>query len=69
MVLLRQQLSRCHKGDLIARSDRVQRCSCRDQGFAGTDVALDQPQHWLCHGHVGCELVRDTDLRCGGVKR
>jgi hypothetical protein len=41
----------------------------RHDGFARTDVALQQPTHWVRLAHVGDDLAQGPLLRRRGMKR
>jgi len=64
-VLLRQDLGGGHERDAIAAFQRHQAAAGRDDGFAGADVALEQPPHGVGAGHIAAQLAQDAGLRAG----
>ena len=62
-MLLGENFSGRHKGDLIARLDRLQRRQCRDNGFAAADVALQQALHRFGTREVAPNLGHHPGLR------
>ena len=57
-----------HQRDLRAVLDGHQRGLHGHDGFAGTDIALQQAAHGLRAAHVGDDLPEHAFLRGGGVK-
>ena len=55
-VLLDQQFGRRHQHRLQAAERSTEHRGGGDHGLAGTDIALDQPQHRLAQ----CKIVRDV---------
>ena len=55
-VLAREDLGRRHQRRLAAGLDRVQHGQQGDHRLAAADIALQQPQHPRCGGHVGVDF-------------
>jgi hypothetical protein len=68
-VLTRQHLRRRHDRRLVPRLDRDQAGVQRNQGLAGTDVALQQDVHRLGRLHAAIDLRHRADLRIGRHER
>ena len=56
-VLAGENLGRRHERRLPAGLDHGRRRDQRHHGFAGADIALQQPQHALRTGEVGGDVV------------
>ena len=63
MVLLRQHLGRRHERGLFAGFHRAQHRQDGDEGLAGADVALQEPEHPPFGGEVGVDLRQGLGLR------
>lgn len=55
-MLARQDFGRCHQGCLAAGLDGTRHGQQRDDSLAGTDIALQKPQHALWVGEVGIDF-------------
>ena len=67
-MLAHQKLGRRHQCRLQARLHRAQHGQQRHDSLAGTDIALQQPQHALLARHVLFDLSQDLQLRIGQGK-
>ncbi len=56
-MLAREDFGRRHEGGLPPGFDHGRRRDQRDHGFAGADIALQQPQHALRASEVGDDVV------------
>ena len=64
-VLTGEDFGRGHHRRLRSRLDGVGHGEQRNDGLAGADIALQQPQHAVGLGHVGADFVQRTALRGG----
>ena len=64
-VLAREHLGRRHQRGLGAGLDRPEHGQRGDQGLAGADIALQQPEHAVRRGHVGVDLGQRLCLAAG----
>ncbi len=65
VMLLGEDLGRCHEGSLVAVLDGLQCGKCGDHSLAAADVALQQALHGMRTGNVVADLVPDF-LLCAG---
>ena len=68
IMLLGQNLRRREYDDAETALDGSQRCAGGDGGFAGADVALQQPAHRVRARHVTGNLLPRALLRAGKFK-
>ena len=68
-VLLGEDFRRHHQGALKAALDAVEQRGERDHRLSGTNVALQEPMHWVLARKIRGYLDRGATLRIGERKR
>ena len=69
IMLVRKYFRRGHQGNLVAGTDNQQGGDSSHHGLAGTDIALDQPQHRRRFQHVLADFCQDPLLRARQFER
>ena len=64
-MLARKNFGRRHQRRLPPGFDDCRHRQQRDDGLAGADIALQQPQHALGRGEIGADLGERFGLRAG----
>ena len=68
-MLFRQNFRRRHQRDVESAFQRHQRAAGRHHGFAGTDIALQQPPHRMRAGPCPCaNFAQHFGLRGGELE-
>ena len=68
-MLARQNFGRRHQRRLAPGLRDMRHGERRDDGLAGADIALHQPQHALIGREIGADFVERAFLRAGQLKR
>ncbi len=67
-MLARENFRRRHQRRLPPGFDDMRHGEHRDDGLAGADIALHQPQHALIGGEIGANFVERAFLRAGQLE-
>ena len=67
-VLFGQNFGGCHQRHLITRFQHITGSQCRHQSFAGTNIALHQPQHGIGLANILLNFFHHPLLGAGGCE-